>query len=86
MHDPLTPRPPQKKNNQDLVEGFFAPEEVDLTCSECQEGRAQMLQRFTALPRVVVLHLKRFRFHKGVSRKLEDRVAISEVLCLKVRR
>ena len=46
-----------------LLEKFFAPEERSLSCSRCENAGAMACARssLTVLPRVLVLHLKRFR-------------------------
>jgi len=45
---------------QSMVEAFFEAESVERQC-ECGQDTAQITHRFSVLPRVLVLHLKRFK-------------------------
>jgi ubiquitin C-terminal hydrolase/NACalpha-BTF3-like transcription factor len=73
----------------DLLKGYFVSQEVDLTCENesCPGLRASTNSGLALLPRVLVLHLKRFRVECDTSRvfslvKVSDPVHIPEVLNL----
>ena len=44
-----------------LLDGYFAPETICLDCEKCDGTRATQTRRIAALPKVLALHLKRFR-------------------------
>lgn len=75
-------------NLQDLLHEFFAAQNVDLKCQECSAGSAaQSTSEVSLAPRVLVLHLKRFRVQsngiEGVSlEKVSDPVLVPETLNL----
>lgn len=74
------------KNLADLIHNYFQPEHVDLTCSHCDKGqKATCFSRVVVAPRVLALHLKRFRVRsdgvRGFSlEKVSDMVTLPEEL------
>jgi ubiquitin C-terminal hydrolase len=73
----------------DLLRNYFQSQEVDLTCEnkDCSGLRAATRSRVALLPRILVLHLKRFRVESDNAgrfslKKVSDPVAIPEFLDL----
>lgn len=56
-----TSKKPAKKSLRDLLQAYFTPRTMEYKCSECKQNN-EVLQtpRISRLPRVLVLHLKRF--------------------------
>lgn len=59
-----------------LLQRFFQPRTLDYKCSECDCTTVEVAGKMKALPRVLVLHLKRFlpNLAKGTYEKIRDRV------------
>ena len=55
---------------QQLVDQFFEPEEVEWRCERCDAQQAGMTHRLATLPRVLILHLKRFGYRVRGQRRL----------------
>ncbi|XP_076313400.1 ubiquitin carboxyl-terminal hydrolase 37-like isoform X2 [Tachypleus tridentatus] len=47
---------------QDAVDTYFLPEKFEFSCEKCRGKDAKCLERFHRLPRVLVIHLKRYGF------------------------
>ncbi|XP_075393908.1 ubiquitin carboxyl-terminal hydrolase 29-like [Tenrec ecaudatus] len=45
---------------QDSVDFFFRPEELEYKCAKCKYGRSVVIQEVSRLPRVLIVHLKRY--------------------------
>ena len=54
---PLGSPPP---TTAQLLQTFFADDELEVGCEACGEQRATVRHRVSQLPRVLMLHLKRF--------------------------
>ena len=52
--------PPRVPTLQTLLASFFDDDAVDVTCDKCGHGAATVTHRVARLPRVLILHLKRF--------------------------
>ncbi|XP_032222753.2 ubiquitin carboxyl-terminal hydrolase 37 isoform X1 [Nematostella vectensis] len=47
-----------------LIKSYFRTENVEYTCEECKHKQATISHKFSRLPRVLILHLKRYNFDK----------------------
>ncbi|XP_071510622.1 ubiquitin carboxyl-terminal hydrolase 37-like [Diadema antillarum] len=47
---------------QTALDSFFASEKLEYACAKCSSKEAVIAHKFTKLPRVLVLHLKRYTF------------------------
>ncbi|KAI9089439.1 hypothetical protein DFS34DRAFT_413881 [Phlyctochytrium arcticum] len=73
-----SPRARQRHGLHSLVANFFKEELVDRTCEKCGCTKAKTLSRIETLPRVMIIHLKRFQLDTATSRirKREDLVDV----------
>jgi len=64
------------------MDNFFSPSKVDCKCEKCSNTKATVTLTFESLPRILILHLKRFRpnFEKMTYEKRSDAVAIPDKL------
>ncbi|WAR10025.1 UBP37-like protein [Mya arenaria] len=63
---------------QDALSLFFRSEEIDYTCEKCGHGKSDVTHKITRLPRVFILHLKRYRFkNKSTSTITSDNTSDS---------
>ncbi|KAL5252139.1 hypothetical protein ACHWQZ_G015067 [Mnemiopsis leidyi] len=62
----------------DLLEDYFATDNVELKCSTCGHDTAQVQHRFSQLPQALVLHVQRYAFSRSGSRegKRQDSIMI----------
>ncbi|XP_056289419.1 ubiquitin carboxyl-terminal hydrolase 37 isoform X2 [Pseudoliparis swirei] len=69
---------------QDSLDLFFRMEEIDYSCEKCNGKSATVLHKFSKLPRVLILHLKRYSFNAQLSMnsKLGQQVVIPRYLTL----
>ncbi|XP_029915729.1 ubiquitin carboxyl-terminal hydrolase 37-like [Myripristis murdjan] len=67
---------------EDSLRFFFEASELECTCGKCLGRQATVRRSFLTLPRVLVLHMKRFCYSGGQMRRLGDAVAIPPVLSL----
>ncbi|XP_072034963.1 ubiquitin carboxyl-terminal hydrolase 37-like [Amphiura filiformis] len=69
---------------QTALDQFFKPEEIEYTCSECGGKSASVVHKFTKLPRILILHLKRYTFdiEASVNAKLRQPIGIPKYLTL----
>eukprot|EP00029_Vermamoeba_vermiformis_P008054 TRINITY_DN3661_c0_g1_i1.p2 TRINITY_DN3661_c0_g1~~TRINITY_DN3661_c0_g1_i1.p2 ORF type:complete len:205 (-),score=35.76 TRINITY_DN3661_c0_g1_i1:448-1062(-) len=72
-------------NIQHLFDMFFEDEDIEKKCEKCGHGRAVIQHRFHRLPRVLALHLKRFKqnYETRSYEKLHTPVPIKKSLNLK---
>ncbi|XP_038071852.1 ubiquitin carboxyl-terminal hydrolase 37-like [Patiria miniata] len=69
---------------QTAMEQFFRAEVIEYACSECNCKQATVTHTFTRLPRVIIIHLKRYRFDIDAvqNSKLRRRIHIPKYLCM----
>ncbi|XP_061648252.1 ubiquitin carboxyl-terminal hydrolase 37 isoform X4 [Phyllopteryx taeniolatus] len=81
---------PRRKNTlplrsvQDSLDLFFRLEEIEYSCEKCSGKAATVTHKFSKLPRVLILHLKRYSFNAQLSlnSKLGQQVVIPRYLTL----
>ncbi|XP_037002241.2 LOW QUALITY PROTEIN: ubiquitin carboxyl-terminal hydrolase 26 [Artibeus jamaicensis] len=68
---------------QSTLDVFFGAEELEYKCGKCNHNRSVGVHKFNRLPRVLIVHLKRYSFHRSRSlRKDGQQVIISKYLKL----
>ncbi|XP_040057799.2 ubiquitin carboxyl-terminal hydrolase 37 [Gasterosteus aculeatus] len=69
---------------QDSLDLFFRVEEIEYSCEKCNGKSATVMHKFSKLPRVLILHLKRYSFNAQLSMnsKLGQQVVIPRYLTL----
>lgn len=69
---------------QDSLDLFFRMEEIEYSCEKCSGKAATVTHTFSRLPRVLILHLKRYSFNAQLSlnSKLGQQVVIPRYLTL----
>uniref|UniRef100_I3KJB2 Ubiquitin carboxyl-terminal hydrolase n=1 Tax=Oreochromis niloticus TaxID=8128 RepID=I3KJB2_ORENI len=69
---------------QDSLDLFFRMEEIEYSCEKCNGKSATVTHKFSKLPRVLILHLKRYSFNAQLSlnSKLGQQVLIPRYLTL----
>uniref|UniRef100_A0A8C6P1B3 Ubiquitin carboxyl-terminal hydrolase n=1 Tax=Nothobranchius furzeri TaxID=105023 RepID=A0A8C6P1B3_NOTFU len=69
---------------QDSLDLFFRMEEIEYSCEKCYGKSATVAHKFSKLPRVLILHLKRYSFNAQLSlnSKLGQQVVIPRYLTL----
>ncbi|KAM3862486.1 ubiquitin carboxyl-terminal hydrolase 37 [Diretmus argenteus] len=69
---------------QDSLDLFFRMEEIEYSCEKCNGKAAKVTHKFSKLPRVLILHLKRYSFNAQLSlnSKLGQQVVIPRYLTL----
>uniref|UniRef100_A0A4W3HK86 Ubiquitin carboxyl-terminal hydrolase n=2 Tax=Callorhinchus milii TaxID=7868 RepID=A0A4W3HK86_CALMI len=69
---------------QDSLDLFFRAEEIEYACEKCQGKAAVVTHKFSRLPRVLILHLKRYSYsvELSVSSKVGQQVKIPKYLSL----
>lgn len=69
---------------QDSLDLFFRMEEIEYSCEKCNGKAANVAHKFSKLPRVLILHLKRYSFNAQLSlnSKLGQQVVIPRYLTL----
>lgn len=69
---------------QDSLDLFFRMEEIEYSCEKCSGKSATVTHKFSRLPRVLILHLKRYSFNAQLSlnSKLGQQVLIPRYLTL----
>lgn len=69
---------------QDSLDLFFRMEEIEYSCEKCNGKAASVTHKFSKLPRVLILHLKRYSFNAQLSlnSKLGQQVLIPRYLTL----
>ncbi|EGW11306.1 Ubiquitin carboxyl-terminal hydrolase 26 [Cricetulus griseus] len=72
----------QNLSIQSSFDLFFKAEELEHRCERCMHNRSIALHKFGSLPRVIILHLKRYSFKSQVMKKDEQHIIISKYLKL----
>uniref|UniRef100_A0A3Q3VY28 Ubiquitin carboxyl-terminal hydrolase n=1 Tax=Mola mola TaxID=94237 RepID=A0A3Q3VY28_MOLML len=69
---------------QDSLDLFFRMEEIEYSCDKCNGKAANVTHKFSKLPRVLILHLKRYSFNAQLSlnSKLGQQLVIPRYLTL----
>lgn len=69
---------------QDSLDLFFRMEEIEYSCEKCSGKSATVSHKFSRLPRVLILHLKRYSYNTQLSlnSKLGQQVFIPKYLTL----
>uniref|UniRef100_A0A671R7Z2 Ubiquitin carboxyl-terminal hydrolase n=1 Tax=Sinocyclocheilus anshuiensis TaxID=1608454 RepID=A0A671R7Z2_9TELE len=69
---------------QDSLDLFFRMEEIEYSCEKCSGKAATVSHKFSRLPRVLILHLKRYSYNSQLSlnSKLGQQVLIPKYLTL----
>ncbi|XP_015232516.1 PREDICTED: ubiquitin carboxyl-terminal hydrolase 37 isoform X2 [Cyprinodon variegatus] len=69
---------------QDSLDLFFRMEEIEYSCEKCSGKSATVTHKFSKLPRVLILHLKRYSFNAQLSlnSKLGQQVLIPRYLTM----
>lgn len=69
---------------QDSLDLFFRMEEIEYSCEKCNGKSASVAHKFSRLPRVLILHLKRYSYNAQLSlnSKLGQQVLIPKYLTL----
>ncbi|OXB69193.1 hypothetical protein ASZ78_011313 [Callipepla squamata] len=69
---------------QDSLDLFFRAEEIEYSCEKCNGKSAVVTHKFNRLPRVLILHLKRYSFNVALSlnHKVGQQVVIPRYLTL----
>ncbi|XP_077129309.1 ubiquitin carboxyl-terminal hydrolase 37 isoform X1 [Ranitomeya variabilis] len=69
---------------QDSLDLFFRKEDLEYSCEKCNGKSAVVVHKFSCLPRVLILHLKRYSFNVSLSlnNKVGQRVVIPRYLTL----
>ncbi|XP_064167774.1 ubiquitin carboxyl-terminal hydrolase 37-like [Anguilla rostrata] len=69
---------------QDSLDLFFRMEEIEYSCEKCNGKSATVTHKFSKLPRVLILHLKRYSYNAQLSlnSKLGQQVLIPKYLTL----
>ncbi|XP_006772785.1 PREDICTED: ubiquitin carboxyl-terminal hydrolase 26 [Myotis davidii] len=66
---------------QSTFDHFFGAEELEYRCGKCNHKTSVSMHKFSRLPRVLIVHLKRYSFNKFWSlRKNDQEVIISKYL------
>nr|XP_060629437.1 ubiquitin carboxyl-terminal hydrolase 37 isoform X1 [Anolis sagrei ordinatus] len=69
---------------QDSLDLFFRAEEIEYSCEKCNGKSALVTHKFSRLPRVLILHLKRYSYNVALSlnHKVGQQVVIPRFLTL----
>lgn len=69
---------------QDSLDLFFRKEDLEYSCEKCNGKSAVVMHKFSRLPRVLILHLKRYSFNVALSlnNKVGQQVIIPRYLTL----
>ncbi|XP_012595691.1 ubiquitin carboxyl-terminal hydrolase 37 isoform X2 [Microcebus murinus] len=81
---PRRKKPLPPRSIQDSLDLFFRAEELEYSCEKCGGKCALVRHKFNRLPRVLILHLKRYSFNVALSlnNKIGQQVIIPRYLTL----
>uniref|UniRef100_A0A8C4N9P9 Ubiquitin carboxyl-terminal hydrolase 37 n=1 Tax=Eptatretus burgeri TaxID=7764 RepID=A0A8C4N9P9_EPTBU len=76
--------PDASRSIQDSLDLFFRVEQIEYTCEKCECRTATVIHKFVRLPRVLILHLKRYSFdvHLALNNKVGQQIIIPKFLTL----
>ncbi|XP_021356044.1 ubiquitin carboxyl-terminal hydrolase 37-like isoform X2 [Mizuhopecten yessoensis] len=80
--------PRRRKNGdpssiQNALDLFFRSEAIEYTCEKCGSNKSEVSHKFSRLPRVLVLHLKRYNFDQSIiNTKTAQSISITRFLSL----
>ncbi|KAL6031420.1 hypothetical protein STEG23_010092 [Scotinomys teguina] len=73
----------QNLSIQSSFDAFFKAEEIEYRCERCMHNKSITLHKFTQLPRVIIIHLKRYSLTESwVVKKDERPVIVPKILKL----
>ncbi|CAH1790003.1 unnamed protein product [Owenia fusiformis] len=69
---------------QDALERFFQSEDLEYKCEECKATQARVSHNFLTLPRILILHLKRYNYNsiKAGQKKIGREIGIPRYISL----
>ncbi|XP_046543809.1 LOW QUALITY PROTEIN: ubiquitin carboxyl-terminal hydrolase 37-like [Haliotis rubra] len=72
------------KSLQDALDVFLQQEEIDYTCAKCGHTKSKVKHKFTRIPRILILHLKRYAYSASISlhSKMGQRIFIPSYVSL----
>ncbi|XP_071112159.1 ubiquitin carboxyl-terminal hydrolase 37-like isoform X3 [Haliotis cracherodii] len=72
------------KSLQDALDVFLQQEEIDYTCAKCGHTKSKVKHKFTRIPRILILHLKRYAYSAAISlhSKMGQRIFIPSYVSL----
>ncbi|XP_069472945.1 ubiquitin carboxyl-terminal hydrolase 37 isoform X2 [Ambystoma mexicanum] len=75
---------PTPRSIQDSLDLFFRTEDIEYSCEKCNGKSASVMHKFNRLPRILILHLKRYSFNVLLSQnnKVGQQVIIPRYLTL----
>uniref|UniRef100_A0A3Q2IK66 Ubiquitin carboxyl-terminal hydrolase 37 n=1 Tax=Equus caballus TaxID=9796 RepID=A0A3Q2IK66_HORSE len=81
---PRRKKPLPPRSIQDSLDLFFRAEELEYSCEKCGGKCALVRHKFNRLPRILILHLKRYSFNVALSlnNKIGQQVVIPRYLTL----
>ncbi|XP_078700507.1 uncharacterized protein LOC144927135 [Branchiostoma floridae x Branchiostoma belcheri] len=76
FHDLSLTLPRKRKDTsprslQDLLDQFFLAEDIEYKCGQCGSQESTVSHQFTKLPRVLILHLKRYNYNHAMSENMK---------------
>eukprot|EP01124_Arcella_intermedia_P033012 TRINITY_DN7810_c0_g1_i1.p1 TRINITY_DN7810_c0_g1~~TRINITY_DN7810_c0_g1_i1.p1 ORF type:complete len:620 (-),score=155.63 TRINITY_DN7810_c0_g1_i1:1145-2926(-) len=73
---------PDRMSVYELIKYHFLTEVIERKCERCNCNEAYLRKSFYSLPRVLIVHLKRFQQGISKSNKLNDRISIPKSLTI----
>ncbi|XP_041374613.1 ubiquitin carboxyl-terminal hydrolase 37-like isoform X2 [Gigantopelta aegis] len=58
-----------RRSIQDALDVFFKKEELEYTCGKCGHSKSEVTHKFTRLPRILILHVKRYTYDTQIARR-----------------
>uniref|UniRef100_UPI00358E315F ubiquitin carboxyl-terminal hydrolase 37-like n=1 Tax=Myxine glutinosa TaxID=7769 RepID=UPI00358E315F len=76
--------PDASRSIQDSLDLFFRVEQIEYTCEKCECRTATVIHKFFRLPRILILHLKRYSFdvNLALNNKVGQQLIIPKFLTL----
>uniref|UniRef100_A0A6I8RFJ0 Ubiquitin carboxyl-terminal hydrolase n=1 Tax=Xenopus tropicalis TaxID=8364 RepID=A0A6I8RFJ0_XENTR len=81
---PRRKKPSPSRSIQDSLDLFFRLEDLEYACEKCSGKSATVMHKFSRLPRILILHLKRYSFNVilSLNNKVGQQVVIPRYLTL----